>query len=110
MSTFAEAVARAQAISAGFTMGAYTGPRVSRADLKPNDYRLQPRRGLFNCKRCDVGEMNPPEVPDHFTAWTCWSCDQDDMTLPRPIPSPEPAADAMTPSNDILQTSLTNRG
>lgn len=86
MSTFSEAVQRAQQLSAGY-YGAPPAP-IARADLKPGDYRLKPRAGLFTCKRCDVSEMNPPEVPDHFTAWACWFCGQDDMTLPRPIPEP----------------------
>jgi hypothetical protein len=107
MSTFSEAVQRAQQLSAGFTWGTATLPPVNPANLKEDDYRLQPRRGLFNCQRCGVGEMNPPEAIDHFTAWPCWFCGQDDMTIPRPIPVAEPADDAMTPRNDISQTSLT---
>ena len=103
MSGFAEAVQRAQQLSAGY-YGAPPAP-LPKADLSPGDYRLQPRKGMFTCKRCDVGEMNPPEAVDHFTAWPCWSCGQDDMTLPRPIP--EPAGDAMTSNSSISKTSLT---
>lgn len=87
MSTFSEAVQRAQALSAGFTFGSAPAP-VPREDLAPNDYRLRPRVGLFTCKRCDVTEMNPPEAKDYYTAWPCWFCGQDDMTLPRPITEP----------------------
>jgi hypothetical protein len=86
MSSFAEAIQKAHQLAAGYG-GAPQAP-IARAALKPDDYRLQPRRGLFTCKRCDVGEMNPPEAVDHYTAWPCWACDQDDMTLPRPIPEP----------------------
>lgn len=85
MSTFAEAVEQARQVSAGYVMGRYTQPGVKRSELAPGDWRLSPRVGTFTCKRCDVGELNPPEAKDSFTPWPCWFCGQDDMTLPRPI-------------------------
>ena len=83
MSGFADAVQRAQQQAAGWT--GYGQPGVRRSALAPDDWRVKPRGGTFTCKRCDVGEANPPEAIDSFTPWPCWNCGQDDMTLPRPI-------------------------
>jgi hypothetical protein len=96
VSSFSDAVERARALSTGF-YGA-PPPHLPKAKLTPGDYRLSPRVGMFTCKRCDVGEMSPPEAKDHYTAWPCWSCGQDDMTLPRPIVDAEPADTEKAPS------------
>lgn len=100
MSSFAEAVEQARQKAVMYQWGGYSVPGVRRSELKPDDWRLKPRVGTFTCKRCDVGELNPPETVDSFTAWPCWFCGQDDMTLPRPITDLdlEPAATEKAPA------------
>lgn len=58
-------------------------------DPKPaKDWREGPRQGHYTCfaPGCDGAIMSTnAKVPNHYTAFTCWYCESDEHTKPRPF-------------------------
>lgn len=51
------------------------------------DWRDRPRTQIYFCHGpvCRGEIQGTGKVPDHYTAFTCWFCDSDEYTKPRPV-------------------------
>lgn len=63
------------------------GPTVS------TDWREKPRTQIYICHGpvCRKEIQGTGKVPTHYVAFTCWYCDSDEHTMPRPLDREEQA-------------------